>query len=183
MESEEALLTSYLLGNQLQDNISLKQFTSLFQAPYRSSPQVKDLYREFQDHRDAVRDVVRKNIAIELGISASSTFAPVRPHGAMDTSLNDVDVENSPETRQLNLQQSIDVLVEVESHLAQQIVSMEREIYDIYLPAFHKLNNDLSSIRIDPPSAAGLPSVVSDELNVEVIAQLKDLVDFCDSIQ
>lgn len=93
MASEDALLTSFLLGNELRDNVPLKHFTSLFQPAFRNSPQVKDLYREFQAYRAAVRDAVRKNIAIELGVSASSAPSAVKPRDdSVDAIIDDVEV-------------------------------------------------------------------------------------------
>jgi hypothetical protein len=62
---EKDLLSSFLVGNELHDSITFSKFTSYFPHTYRSSPEVKDLYRAFMNSRHQVRTRVRRNIEIE----------------------------------------------------------------------------------------------------------------------
>ncbi|KAG8164369.1 hypothetical protein KVR01_006287 [Diaporthe batatas] len=64
--TEASILAKYLLiPAQLPTIISLKEFTELFPRAQQSSPQVKRLYRDLQNQRNALMDVVEANIQTE----------------------------------------------------------------------------------------------------------------------
>lgn len=65
--TEATILTNYLLvPAQLPAIVSLKEFTDLFPRPLQSSPQVRRLYRDLQNQRNALIDEVAANIEIEV---------------------------------------------------------------------------------------------------------------------
>lgn len=64
--TEATILTNYLLvPAQLPAIISLKEFTELFPRAQQSSPQIRKLYRDLQNQRNAVIDEVASNIETE----------------------------------------------------------------------------------------------------------------------
>jgi hypothetical protein len=63
---EKDLLSSFLVGNELHDSVTLQQFMGFFPAAYRTHPEVKDLYRAYLNSRHHVRNKVRRNIDIEV---------------------------------------------------------------------------------------------------------------------
>ncbi|ROV97111.1 hypothetical protein VMCG_07501 [Cytospora schulzeri] len=64
--TESTILANYLLvPAQLPTIISLKEFTELFPRSQQSSPQVRKLYRDLQNQRNALVDEVSSNIETE----------------------------------------------------------------------------------------------------------------------
>lgn len=64
--TESTILANYLLvPAQLPTIISLKEFTELFPRSLQSSPEVRRLYRDLQNQRNAVIDEVSANIDTE----------------------------------------------------------------------------------------------------------------------
>ncbi|KUI73567.1 Centromere-localized protein 2 [Cytospora mali] len=64
--TETTILANYLLvPAQLPTIISLKEFTELFPRSQQSSPQVRRLYRDLQNQRNALIDEVSSNIETE----------------------------------------------------------------------------------------------------------------------
>ena len=65
--SEATILSNFLLvPAQLTAIISLEEFTALFPRSQRSSPQIRTLYRDLQNQRNEIRDVVAANIENEV---------------------------------------------------------------------------------------------------------------------
>lgn len=65
--TEATILRNYLLlPSRLPSIISLQEFTSLFPKSQQSSPQVRALYRDLQQQRNAVVDTVSANIDAEV---------------------------------------------------------------------------------------------------------------------
>lgn len=65
--TEATILTNYLLvPAQLPAIVSLKEFTDLFPRALQSSPQVRRLYRDLQNQRNALIDEVAANIETEV---------------------------------------------------------------------------------------------------------------------
>jgi centromere-localized protein 2 len=68
--TEASILENYLLlPSRLPTVISLREFTSFFPKAHQSSPQIRSLYRDLQQQRNAVVDMVERNIdrQLELG--------------------------------------------------------------------------------------------------------------------
>lgn len=64
--TEATILANYLLvPAQLPTIISLKEFTEFFPRAQQSSPQVRRLYRDLQNQRNALIDEVAANIETE----------------------------------------------------------------------------------------------------------------------
>ncbi|KAI1635498.1 Cnl2/NKP2 family protein-domain-containing protein [Biscogniauxia mediterranea] len=65
--TEAAILRNYLLlPSRLPTIISLQEFTSLFPKSQQSSPQIRTLYRDLQQQRNAIVDGVATNIDAEV---------------------------------------------------------------------------------------------------------------------
>ncbi|KAI1497428.1 Cnl2/NKP2 family protein-domain-containing protein [Biscogniauxia marginata] len=65
--TEATILRNYLLlPSRLPAVISLQEFTSLFPKSQQSSPQIRTLYRDLQQQRNAVVDAVSTNIDAEV---------------------------------------------------------------------------------------------------------------------
>ncbi|KAI1108775.1 Cnl2/NKP2 family protein-domain-containing protein [Nemania sp. NC0429] len=65
--TEDTILRNYLLlPSRLPSIISLQEFTSLFPKSRQSSPQVRALYRDLQQQRNAVVDAVSASIDAEV---------------------------------------------------------------------------------------------------------------------
>lgn len=65
--TEATILANYLLvPAQLPAIISLKEFTELFPRALQSSPQIRRLYRDLQNQRNALIDEVASNIQTEV---------------------------------------------------------------------------------------------------------------------
>ncbi|ROW02597.1 hypothetical protein VPNG_07877 [Cytospora leucostoma] len=65
--TESTILANYLLvPSQLPTIISLKEFTGLFPRSQQSSAQVRKLYRDLQNQRNALIDEVLSNIETEV---------------------------------------------------------------------------------------------------------------------
>lgn len=65
--TEATILRNYLLlPSRLPSIISLQEFTSLFPKSRQSSPQVRALYRDLQQQRNAVVDAVSASIDAEV---------------------------------------------------------------------------------------------------------------------
>lgn len=65
--TESTILANYLLvPAQLPTIISLKEFTELFPRSQQSSAQVRKLYRDLQNQRNALIDEVLSNIETEV---------------------------------------------------------------------------------------------------------------------
>ena len=64
--TEESILRSFLLQKAgLRDAITLAEFSSYFPSSKRSSPLVRQLFRDLQTQRNAVCDSVLKQINLE----------------------------------------------------------------------------------------------------------------------
>jgi len=63
---EKDLLSSFLLGNELHDSVTLQQFTHMFPPAFRTHPEVKDLYRAYLNSRHQVKTKIKRNIDIEV---------------------------------------------------------------------------------------------------------------------
>lgn len=65
--NEATILRNYLLlPARLPTIISLQEFTSLFPKSQQSSPQIRSLYRDLQQQRNAVVDGVSQNIDAQV---------------------------------------------------------------------------------------------------------------------
>jgi centromere-localized protein 2 len=64
--TEETILRSFLLQKAaLRDVITLDEFASSFPTTKRSSPLIRQLYRDIQSQRNAICDSVTKQINLE----------------------------------------------------------------------------------------------------------------------
>ncbi|KAI1858889.1 uncharacterized protein JN550_012348 [Neoarthrinium moseri] len=180
--TESAILQNYLLvPARLPVIVSLQEFTSYFPKSQQSSPQVRTLYRDLQQQRNAVVDSVASNINDEVrrGKALRRAVAKAR--------------------REAETDEGIDDEIEIERNLfgptSNTVKSKKHTLYSI-LPEMETANNDLEQEirRLEEEEAALLESVqqtvgnMSDlrygrlanpKLANEVVDGLKDVEAIC----
>ncbi|KAL1923325.1 uncharacterized protein VTP21DRAFT_8305 [Calcarisporiella thermophila] len=172
MSTEETLLLSFLLGNELHDNITLQSFVSMFPIAFRNTPQIKELYREFQDQRNRIRETVRKNIRVEVELGAKEEEDEEEKD--MFENEDDRPMEKEGSSRR-NLAQALKALEDAEMKMDQEIREMERKCEEVYLPALQELDAQLRAIPCEPDA--------TDPILSQVSHSLQDLERFCDDVQ
>lgn len=97
---EKDLLTSFLLGNELHDSVTLQQFTKMFPPAFRTQPEVKDLYRVYLNSRHQVKTKIKRNIDIEvrrnpfhLAVDQASGQGASSSSRKREDDLEDIDIE------------------------------------------------------------------------------------------
>jgi centromere-localized protein 2 len=96
--TEATLLSAFLLPPApLPAIISLNSFTKLFPSSQQSSPQIKVLYRDFQQQRARLTDAVTRNIVAEVKRGNAQNRAVVRARREAEKEEQDdeVDVETA----------------------------------------------------------------------------------------
>ncbi|CAG8565319.1 1058_t:CDS:2 [Paraglomus occultum] len=184
---ESSLLTSFFLDNELQDSLTLLQFTNSFPAAHRDNPQIKQLYKEFQASRREIRSLVKKNIEEEC----EKTSYPRSNNGGegeqMDiddhesSSAEEVDSEaldafddDDEKHRRLTLDQAIETLSNADTILTADINRMEQECGE-WLKTFEALNEEMSDLIYGRITKDG----VSES---KVIADLRELIYYCERV-
>jgi centromere-localized protein 2 len=96
--TEEAILSNFLLPpSPLPSIITLKAFTELFPRAQQSSPHVRALYRDLQQQRARVVDVVARNVAAEAKRGNAQRRAVVRErrHAEREDQDDEIGIENA----------------------------------------------------------------------------------------
>ncbi|ORY60108.1 Cnl2/NKP2 family protein-domain-containing protein [Pseudomassariella vexata] len=96
--TEATILQNYLLlPARLPSIISLEQFTSYFPKSQQSSPQIRALYRDLQQQRNAVVDSVAQNIdsEVKLGRSLRRAVAQARRETEEEEQDDEIDIERN----------------------------------------------------------------------------------------
>ncbi|CAG8617110.1 4334_t:CDS:2 [Paraglomus brasilianum] len=186
---ESSLLTSFFLDNELQDSLTLLQFTNSFPAAHRDNPQIKKLYKELQASRREIRSIVKKNIEEECerasyprsnnnGDAENSEYEQmdVDYDGSsgeeVDSEALDAFDDDDEKHRRLTLDQAIETLANAETILTTDINRMEQECGE-WLKTFEALNEEMSDLiygRVTKDSVSGL----------KVIADLRELIYYCE---
>ncbi|GAW20795.1 hypothetical protein ANO14919_103060 [Xylariales sp. No.14919] len=92
--TEATILQNYLLlPSRLPSIISLQEFTSLFPKSQQSSPQVRALYRDLQQQRNAVVDAVSANIDAEIKQAKALRRTIIRTKKASEVEEQDDEIE------------------------------------------------------------------------------------------
>ncbi|KAG0289134.1 hypothetical protein BGZ96_007227 [Linnemannia gamsii] len=188
---EKDLLSSFLVGNELHDSITFTKFTSYFPPAYRTSPEVKDLYRAFMNSRHQVRTRVRRNIEIEARrnpfhtsseqelqqqerekeqdrVMALEGFDELVPED-MDICMEIEDVD-----KHLTLDQAIHELSVAEKIFKKEIEELELECNAI-AQEFQDLDQEVDFVRV--------PGVPFEGINEAALANdLQSLIAMCNSL-
>lgn len=97
--NEATILENYLLlPARLPAAVSLQEFTSYFPKSQQSSPQVRILYRDLQQQRNAVVDAVAANIDIEVrrGKALRRAVLKARREAAQEDDIDDeIEIERN----------------------------------------------------------------------------------------
>lgn len=100
--NEATILENYLLlPARLPAAVSLQEFTSYFPKSQQSSPQVRILYRDLQQQRNAVVDAVAANIDIEVrrGKALRRAVLKARREAAQEDDIDDeIEIERNVST-------------------------------------------------------------------------------------
>ncbi|CAG8461261.1 8656_t:CDS:2 [Acaulospora morrowiae] len=168
METEESILLSYFFNSELQDSITLQQFTKKFPLAYRSNPQIKTLYKEYHEQRIENRKLVRKNTIEECQ----------KPDQWNDMKISrkrerEDDTEAEDEDDRLSLGQVIGLLSIEEKSILKEIDFMKKECKRL-LQDIRRTNGNMSDLRYGKVPAESLGED-------EVVNGLKGLVFTCDS--
>ncbi|KAG0002305.1 hypothetical protein BGZ79_003217 [Entomortierella chlamydospora] len=182
---EKDLLSTFLVGNELHDVVTFNQFTQFFPHTYRSHPEVKDLYRVYQNARHQARTKVKRNIDIEVRrnpfhldqqgsrhiaeeeASTDDDQIESRRDDALEIDIEDVD-------KHLTLDQAIQELLQAENIYKREIDKLEKECQE-FAQEFQSLDRDMDSIQV----TEGSQNVVDAE---SLITELQDLIKLCSSI-
>ncbi len=99
--TEATILHNYLLlPSRLPSIISLQEFTSLFPKSQQSSPQVRALYRDLQQQRNAVVDAVSASIDAEVKQAKAlrRTIIRTKKEGEFEEQDDEIEIERGVST-------------------------------------------------------------------------------------
>jgi centromere-localized protein 2 len=100
--NEATILENYLLlPARLPAVVSLQEFTSYFPKSQQSSPQIRTLYRDLQQQRNAVVDTVAANIDTEVqrGKALRRAVIKARREAAREDDIDDeIEIERNAST-------------------------------------------------------------------------------------
>ncbi|KAF9100078.1 hypothetical protein BGX27_000487 [Mortierella sp. AM989] len=190
---EKDLLTTFLVGNELHDVVTFNQFAQFFPQAYRSHPEVKDLYRVYQNARHQTKERVKKNIDIEVRrnpfyLGQQETSLGTGEDASMGDDQMDIQSNDTSEMdiedvdKNLTLDQAIQELVHAESIYKREIEKLEMECQE-FAQEFQKyasmylirLDQDMDSVRV----TEGVENEVDKE---SLIMDLQNLIKLCNSI-
>ncbi|KAF9926962.1 hypothetical protein FBU30_003604 [Linnemannia zychae] len=186
---EKDLLSSFLVGNELHDSVTLTKFASYFPAAYRSNPEIKDLYRAYMNSRHQIRSKVRRNIEIESRRNPFHTTPEQQQQHEQRSEENIMDLEGFDELVQdeidldmdiedvdkhLTLDLAIHELMHAEKVYKKEIEQLEQECNAI-AKEFQELDQEVSTVKI--------PSRHLESVNeVELASELENLITMCNSL-
>jgi centromere-localized protein 2 len=97
--TESTILQNYLLlPARLPTIISLQDFTSYFPKSQQSSPQIRTLYRDLQQQRNAIVDTVASNIdhQVKRGKALRKAVAKARREAETEEGVDDeIEIERA----------------------------------------------------------------------------------------
>ncbi|KAF9091192.1 hypothetical protein BGX29_004156 [Mortierella sp. GBA35] len=189
---EKDLLSSFLVGNELHDSVTLTKFASYFPSAYRSHPEIKDLYRAYMNARHQVRTRVKRNIEIEarrnpFNANQGSDEAVLKLQEQQDVGMAlegfdeleadssmavDMDIEDVD--KHLTLDQAIQELALAEKIYKKEIGQLEKECNAI-AQEFQDLDQEVDSVKV--------PGRMLEGVNEDALANdLQNLIAMCNSL-
>ncbi|KAF9130044.1 hypothetical protein BGW39_003532 [Mortierella sp. 14UC] len=188
---EKDLLASFLVGNELHDSVTFTKFTSYFPSAYRSSPELKDLYRAYTNTRHQVRTRVRRNIEIEARRNPFHTTPEQQQLAQLQQQQQDsamtlegfdelepedddtyMDIEDVD--KHLTLDQAIHELTLAEKTYKKVIEQMERDCHAI-AQEFQDLDQEMDAVNVPSRRLQGVNEA-------DLAADLQNLIAMCDSL-
>lgn len=103
--TEATILRNYLLlPSRLPSIVSLQEFTSLFPKSQQSSPQVRALYRDLQQQRNAVVDAVSASIDAEVKQAKAlrRTIIRTKKESEFEEQDDEIEIERTVSWKTLN---------------------------------------------------------------------------------
>ncbi|KAI1780863.1 Cnl2/NKP2 family protein-domain-containing protein [Hypoxylon cercidicola] len=130
--NEATILRHYLLlPSRLPTILSLQEFTSLFPKSQQSSPQIRSLYRDLQQQRNAVVDGVTQNIDAQVrqGKALRREVIKARREAELEEQDDEIEIERMLfGSTSITLQPKQHTLLTILPDMDDAIVDMEREI-------------------------------------------------------
>ncbi|KAF7524683.1 hypothetical protein G7054_g11346 [Neopestalotiopsis clavispora] len=184
--NEATILENYLLlPARLPAVVSLQEFTSYFPKSQQSSPQIRTLYRDLQQQRNAVVDTVAANIDTEVqrGKALRRAVIKARREAAREDDIDDeIEIERNASThlfgptsntirpKKHSLQSILPEMDSAAGDLEQEIRKLEEEEAAL-LESVQKTVGDMSDLRYGRLANAKLKN--------EIINGLEDFQEIC----
>ncbi|KAJ8119300.1 hypothetical protein O1611_g10637 [Lasiodiplodia mahajangana] len=179
--TEATILRNYLLlPSRLPSIISLQEFTSLFPKSQQSSPQVRALYRDLQQQRNAVVDAVSASIDNEVKQAKAlrRTIIRTRKEGEFEEQDDEIEIERT-------LFESTSTTIKPKQHSLQSIIpDLDSAVLDVE-SSLQKLEAEESALLESIKQTAGNMSdlrygrLSNPNLTGEVIDGLNGIQDTC----
>eukprot|EP00049_Salpingoeca_infusionum_P006897 m.112557 g.112557 ORF g.112557 m.112557 type:complete len:162 (+) comp13482_c1_seq1:135-620(+) len=113
LAKQQEIVSSFLLGSQLADSISMDELRSFFPQKYRGSVVVKALHTVIQAQRETTRREVQDNIRIHF----SSTFTD--------------QVQSAPNMSGLDIEDAVAMLSSYEAYLSRKFEQVEQRCHEL----------------------------------------------------
>ncbi|KAI1767089.1 Cnl2/NKP2 family protein-domain-containing protein [Hypoxylon sp. FL1150] len=130
--NEATILRHYLLlPSRLPTILSLQEFTALFPKSQQSSPQIRSLYRDLQQQRNAVVDGVTQNIdaQVKQGKALRREVIKARREAELEEQDDEIEIERMLFGSTSNtVQPKQHTLLTILPDMDEAVVDMEREI-------------------------------------------------------
>ncbi|KAI0911009.1 hypothetical protein F4823DRAFT_332757 [Ustulina deusta] len=149
--TEATILHNYLLlPSRLPSIISLQEFTSLFPKSQQSSPQVRALYRDLQQQRNAVVDAVSASIDAEVKQAKAlrRTIIRTKKEGEFEEQDDEIEIERA-------LFGSTSTTITAKQHSLQSIIPDLDSAIDDIESDLQKLEEEESTLIESIKQAAG----------------------------
>ncbi|KAH6645937.1 Cnl2/NKP2 family protein-domain-containing protein [Truncatella angustata] len=180
--NEATILQNYLLlPARLPAILSLQEFTAYFPKSQQSSPQIRALYRDLQQQRNAVVDLVGSNIDSEVkrGKALRRAVAQARHEAELDDDIDDeIEIErnlfgptsNTIQPRKHDLRTILPEMHLAAADMEQQVQRLEEEEAAL-LESVKQTVGSMSDLRYG--------RLANPKLRNEVIDGLKDFQQVC----
>ncbi|KAK9416222.1 hypothetical protein SUNI508_01639 [Seiridium unicorne] len=180
--NEATILQNYLLlPARLPAIVSLQEFTSYFPKSQQSSPQIRTLYRDLQQQRNAVVDTVSNNIDSEVrrGKGLRRAVAKAKREAEPDDGMDDeIEIErnlfgptsNTMQPEKHNLRTILPEMQSASSDMEQELQRLEEEEAAL-LESVRQTVGNMSDLRYG--------RLANSKLSYEVIDGLKDFQEVC----
>ncbi|KAI0401362.1 Cnl2/NKP2 family protein-domain-containing protein [Xylaria palmicola] len=173
--TEATILRNYLLlPSRLPSIISLQEFTALFPKSQQSSPQVRALYRDLQQQRNAVVDAVSTNIdaQVKQAKALRRTIIRAKKESELEEQDDEIEIERTLfgstsatiPPKQHSLQSIIPDLDSAVADIESELQKLEEE-ESALLESIKQAAGNMSDLRYGRLSNSNLPSEVIDGLH------------------
>ncbi|KAI1341718.1 Cnl2/NKP2 family protein-domain-containing protein [Xylariaceae sp. FL0016] len=170
--TEATILRNYLLlPSRLSSVTSLQKFTALFPKSQQSSPQIRALYHDLQEQRNAIVDNVAANIDAELRLGKGLRREVIkdRREEALDEHDDEIEIErqlfghisNTAKPKKHSLLSIIPDIDDATTDMEKELHSLEEEEAALLESVKHIAGN-MSDLRYGRLANSKLPAEVLD---------------------